>query len=45
MVKTIATYEIIEEVSRGATSVIYKDVQHSLERIILLKVLREKLAN
>lgn len=44
MKKTIATYEIIEEIQQGATTVVYKAFQPSLDRIILLKVLHKNLA-
>ena len=43
--KKIANYEIIEEINRGATTVVYKARQASLDRIILLKVLNENLSN
>ena len=45
MNKTIATYEIKNEVSVGAISTVYKAFQPSLERIIVLKVLRENVAS
>ena len=45
MKKTIARYEILAEVSHGATTTVYKASQPALDRVILLKVLHENLVH